>query len=148
MSNISLYQSAALEPDESGADSYIVQAQNLLSQAVGQTLMAQAAIQKRMDVAERSIAELSRQVRQLASNGDLITVVQLETELQVHWSEAEKQNIGRQLSRYSRSAGSAPRSVPHPTIPGGVNGYEASIVKAWLEDETEFLVPTCLKYLK
>ena len=106
MSNISPYQSAALELDESGADSYIVQAQNLLSQAVGQTLMAQAAIQKRMDVAEKSIAELSRQVRQLASNGDLITVVQLETELQVHWSEAEKQNIGRQLSRYSRSAGS------------------------------------------
>lgn len=147
MSNILPYQSAAPELDDSGADSYIVQAQNLLSQAVGQTLMAQSAIQKRMDVAEKSIAELSRQLRQLAANSDLITVVQLEGMLQVPWSDAERQDVGTKLARYSRRSGSSPRKVPHPTLVGGVNGYEAKIVKAWLEDETEYRVPDFLRYL-
>lgn len=147
MSNIRPYQSAAPELDDSGADSYIVQAQNLLSQAVGQTLMAQAAIQKRMDVAEKSIADLSRQLRQLASNSDLITVVQLEVMLQLHWSDVEKQDVGTKLARYSRRSGCSPRKVPHPTLAGGVNGYEPGIVKAWLEDETEYRVPDVLRYL-
>lgn len=147
MTDLRPYVAVAPEFDDSGADSYIVQAQNLLSQAVSQTLMAQAAIHKRMDNAERTIADMSRQIRQLASNNDLITVVQLEVMLQLHWSDSEKQDIGTKLARYSRKSGSAPRKVPHPTLAGGVNGYEPSIVKAWLEDETDYRVPDVLRYL-
>jgi len=109
--------------------------------------MAQGAIQKRLENVERNVANFERQIRQLASNSDLITVVQLEVMLQVTWNDSERNNAGTQLSRYSRKNGSAPRKIPHPTIPGGVNGYEPWIVKDWLEDETEYRVPDVLRYL-
>lgn len=147
MTNIRPYYPAVPEFDDSGADSYIVQAQNFLSQAVSQTLMAQGAIQKRLDNVERNVANFERQIRQLASNSDLITVVQLEVMLQTSWSDSERNSIGTKLSRYSRKSGSAPRKIPHPTIPGGVNGYEPRLVKDWLEDETDYRVPDVLRYL-
>lgn len=147
MSDLSTYRPSAPYPEESGADTYLVQAQNLLAQAVSQTLMAQAAVQHRLDSVEQNVAALSRQLRELASNSDLITVVQLQTILQTGWDEAEKQAIGTQLGKFSRRMGVAPRKVPHPTLVGGVNGYEPSIIKAWLEEETEFKVPDVLRYV-
>lgn len=153
-------------PDEGSVDgadtnSFIVHAQSLLGQALGQTLMAQAAMQRRLDSVEhqvhsvatqseavdRRVSTLMNQVRELASNSDLITVVQLEVMLSVHWDETEKQRIGVSLSRYSRQRGKPPRKVPHPTLAGGVNGYEPGIVKAWLEDESDFRVPDVLRYV-
>lgn len=96
---------------------------------------------------DRRVSSLMNQVRELASNSDLITVVQLEVMLNVHWDESEKQRVGVSLSRYSRQKGKPPRKVPHPTLAGGVNGYEPSIVKAWLEDESDFRVPDVLRYV-
>ncbi len=147
MSDLSTYRPSAPYPEESGADTYLVQAQNLLAQAVSQTLMAQAAVQHRLDSVEHNIAALSKQIRELASNSDLITVVQLQLMLQVDWDESEKQAIGTQLGRFSRKMGVLPRKVPHPVLAGGVNGYEPGVVKAWLEEETEFRVPDVLRYV-
>ena len=147
MSDLATYRQAAPYPEESGADTYLVQAQNLLAQAVSQTLMAQAAVQHRLDSVEHNVAALSKQIRELASNSDLITVVQLQVMLQIDWDETEKQAVGTQLGRFTRKMGVPPRKVPHPTLAGGVNGYEPGIIKAWLEEETEFKVPDVLRYV-
>jgi hypothetical protein len=161
VSNLSPYVPGEGSLDETDTNSFIVHAQNLLGQALGQTLLAQAAMQKRLESVEhqvqsvatqsesvdRRVSSLMNQVRELASNSDLITVVQLEVMLNVHWDESEKQRVGVSLSRYSRQKGKPPRKVPHPTLAGGVNGYEPSIVKAWIEDESDFRVPDVLRYV-
>lgn len=110
-------------------------------------MMAQAAVQKRLDVVESNVSTLLGQVRDLTSNSTLITVVQLEVMLGLHWTEGEKQEKGMLLARYSRRHGIPPRKVPHPTLAGGVNGYEPGIVKAWIEEETEYKVPDVLRYV-
>lgn len=110
-------------------------------------MMAQAAVQKRLDVVESNVSTLLDQVRDLTSNSSLITVVQLEVMLGLHWTEGEKQEKGMLLARYSRRHGIPPRKVPHPTLAGGVNGYEPGIVKAWIEEETEYKVPDVLRYV-
>lgn len=147
MSSLTTFDSSAPSRNDMGAESHLVQAQNLLAQAISQNLLAQAVIQKRLDTVEENVAALAVRVHDLASNSSLITVVQLEVMLGVHWNEATKQEMGMRLARYSRHHNTPPRKVPHPTLAGGVNGYEPSIVKAWIEEETEYKVPDVLRYV-
>ena len=76
----------------------------------------------------------------------LITINMLDTMLDAGWSEKEKNATGVVLSKFSKSCGVSPIKVPHPSLPNGVNGYQPSVVKKWLE-ETGSTVPSELRYV-
>ncbi len=128
--------------------------QQLMVQMLQSAAVIQGQLKRRLDEQEQDIqdvrattAELVGRTRRLEMASSLITVNMLDTMLGASWSEAEKNRVGTLLGKFSRSHHVVPTKIPHPTVPGGVNGYQPSIVKAWLEEETDYDLPLDLRYV-
>ena len=102
---------------------------------------------QRLDDVRSATAELASRTRRLEMASSLITTNMLDTMLNAGWSEQEKKEVGGKLGRFSRRNHVVPAKIPHPTLPGGVNGYLPSIVKAWIEEETDYDLPMDLRYV-
>ena len=92
------------------------------------------------------LANTQEELRKQQNAYSLITINMLDTMLDAGWSEKEKNATGVVLSKFSKSCGVSPIKVPHPSLPNGVNGYQPSVVKKWLE-ETGSTVPSELRYV-
>ena len=151
MTNLSI---ANLSDDgSSDLSSDLLQQQQLMTQLLQMGQRSQQKLAARQDAAEHKVYNLERavskaliDVKELQSASRLITINQLSTMLKNIWSEKEKNAIGVQLAKFSRAHHVVPGKVAHPTLPNGVNGYEPSIVKAWLE-ENGMHVPVELQYV-
>jgi hypothetical protein len=129
----------------------LAQSQQQLAQSLVTTQLIQQALQQRMvrlesraDIQSQEVASLKRDVHKLCSDSALVTVIQLETMLGVSWSETERNLTGRALAKFSRGKHVEPVKVPHPVIPGGVNAYEPSVVREYLECCTDYPIPSHL----
>jgi hypothetical protein len=140
--------------DDSDPSAELVQQQQLMVQLLQLSGRTQAKLKVRQDeqaqeivALQRETAHLHARLRQQETNSRLITVNQLDIMLGAGWTEPEKIRIGTQLRNFSRNHHVQPVKIPHPTLPNGVNGYEPGIVKAWLEEQSEFNVPRELQYV-
>ena len=110
----------------------------------------QALINRRLDVeldlVKQNQRALHARIQQLEGGTKLITINQLDVMLGAEWSEREKMRYGTSLGKHSRQCNVVPQKVAHPTVPGGVNGYEPGIVVDWLELEG-FPTPEALRYI-
>jgi uncharacterized coiled-coil protein SlyX len=145
----------AYQPDDDSNDlsSDLVQQQQLLIQLMQMSQSSQQKLARRQDAQAETIEELKEAVakteaelRKQQNAYSLITVNMLDTMLSAGWSEKEKNAIGIKLGNFSRSCFVKPTKVPHPSLPNGVNGYQPSIVKTWLE-ENAYIVPSELRYV-
>jgi hypothetical protein len=128
--------------------------QQLMVQMLQGAAAIQAQLKRRMDEHEQRLedvrsatAELASRTRKLEMASSLITVNMLDTMLKAYWSESDKNKVGVKLGKFSRQHHVVPTKVPHPTVPGGVNGYLPGIVKAWIEEETDYELPLDLRYV-
>lgn len=128
-------------PDE--LDELILNQQRMLVKA--QVLLKQK-MEARMAAAELNAKALNARVQVLEGGYKLITVNQLDTMVGADWSEKEKNKIGVSLAQLVRSKGLKPTKVAHPTLPGGVNGYEPELVVEWLNREG-YQIPEQLRYV-
>ena len=150
MINLTPYQ-----PDDDSNDlsSDLVQQQQLLIQLMQMSQSSQQKLARRQHAQAETIEELKEAVakteaelRKQQNAYSLITVNMLDTMLSAGWSEKEKNAIGIKLGNFSRNCNVTPTKVPHPSLPNGVNGYQPSIVKTWLE-ENAYIVPSELRYV-
>lgn len=128
--------------------------QQLMVQMLQGSVAIQNQLTRRLDEHEQHLesirlatAQLASRTRRLEAASSLITTNMLDTMLNAGWSEPEKNKIGVKLGKFSRKHRVNPTKVPHPTVPGGVNGYLPSIVKAWIEEETDYELPLDLRYV-
>jgi hypothetical protein len=133
----------------------LAQQQQLMVQILQGAAAIQGQLKRRLDVHEQRLDEvrsataaLASRTRQLEMASKLITTNMLDTMLTAGWSELEKKNIGIKLGKFSREHYVVPAKIPHPTITGGVNGYLPSVVKAWIEEETDYDLPLDLRYVE
>lgn len=148
MTDLAVYEGPDNDPSYE-----IIQQQQLMAQMLQLNKKAQEKLivkqrenTKRIEDLEGYVQTITEQVRLQQSNTRLITVNMLCTMLQANWSELDKNKIGGRISKFSRSNKVTPQKVPHPTVPGGVNGYEPGILKAWLI-ENDYQVPPELLYV-
>ena len=150
MTNLTTYQ-----PDDDSNDlsSDLVQQQQLLIQLMQMSQSNQQKLTRRQDAQAETIEELKEvvantqaELRKQQNAYSLITVNMLDTMLNSEWNEKEKNAIGIKLGNFSRICNVMPIKVPHPSLPNGVNGYQPSIVKIWLE-ENSYTVPSELRYV-
>jgi len=148
MKNLTKYEGSNDDPSYE-----IIQQQQLMAQMLQLNQKAQEKLiakqrenTTRIEDLENYVHIMDRQIKLQQSNTRLITVNMLCTMLRADWSEQHKNKIGGHISKFSRSNKVTPQKVPHPTVPGGVNGYEPSIVKAWLI-ENDYQVPPELSYV-
>ena len=128
--------------------------QQLIVQMLQGNVAIQNQVRRRLDEHEQHLekivlatGQLASRTRRLETASNLITTNMLDTMLNAGWSEPEKNRIGVQLGKFSRRHRVTPTKIPHPTVPGGVNGYLPSIVKAWIEEETDYELPLDLRYV-
>lgn len=147
----------SLTPYNGGDDDLAVSLahqQQLMVQMLQSATFIQGQLKRRLDEHEQDLqdvrattAELVVRTRRLEMASSLITINMLDTMLAANWTEADKNRIGKLVTAFSRKHHVVPTKVPHPTVPRGVNGYQPSIVKAWLEEETDYDVPLDLRYV-
>ena len=128
--------------------------QQLMTQLLQGTVVIQGQLSRRLYEQEQQLdevrsmtAESLSRLRKLEMASSLITINMLDTMLNAGWSEREKNKIGVQLASFSRKHHVEPTKVAHPSLPGGVNGYQPGIVKAWIEEGGDFDVPLELRYV-
>jgi len=128
--------------------------QQMMIQLLQGSAAIQAQLKYRLDQHEDRLiqmrsdtAELAARTRRLETASGLITVAMLDVMLTANWSDAEMNKVGVQLARFSRAHHVTPMKIPHPTLKGGVNGYLPGIVKAWVEEETDYELPMDLRYV-
>lgn len=140
-----------LVPVGSTVANELVHQSQLLAQLMQSTVRATQALQEDLQLhkqnTDKALAHLNSKVQVLEAGYKLITANMLDTMLGANWTEREKNDVGGALSKFCRARYVKPTKVPHPTIPGGVNGYPPGLVKAWIEEETEYLVPDELRYV-
>ena len=150
MTNLTTYQ-----PDDGSNDlsSDLVQQQQLLIQLMQMSQSNHQKLARRQDAQAETIEELKEvladtqlELKKQQNVYSLITINMLDTMLQAGWSEKDKIAMGSKLGAFSRKCNVTPTKVPHPTLPNGVNGYQPSIVKAWLE-ENGYTIPSELRYV-
>jgi len=132
----------------------LAEQQRMMVQLLQGSSAIQVQIQRRLGLQEQRLeeirsatAELASRTRKLETASSLITINMLDTMLNASWSEPQKNKVGIQLAKFSRQNHVSPTKVPHPTVPGGVNGYLPSIVKAWIQEETDYDLPLDLRYV-
>lgn len=132
----------------------LAQQQQLMVQMLQGAAAIQAQLNRRLDQQEQDLedmraatADIASRTRRLEMASDLISVNMLDTMLNAGWSEKEKNRMGVRLAKFSRACHVPPTKIPHPTVPRGVNGYVPGVVKAWIQEETEYEVPLQLKYV-
>lgn len=140
--------------DDGDLAASLARQQQLMVQLLQGAAAIQVQLNQRMDEHEQRLkdvrsatAELASRTRKLEMASSLITVNMLDTMLKADWSESDKNEVGKKLGKFSRQHHVVPPKVPHPTVPGGVNGYLPGIVKAWIEEETDYALPLDLRYV-
>ena len=133
-------------PETPGPNDLALQQQALLQQFMQVSFQRQNQLTQEVKQHEEDIALLFKKDRERDLEFNLITINQLDTMVGGNWSEKVKNRKGVELAAWCRKHHHPLKKVNHPSLPGGVNAYEPTAVKAWLEENGQ-PIPQELRYV-